>query len=214
MATTTLSLHSQAVFAYDGASDIATTGLIWSGLADLMASPANASALRFNLPGDFDSATAVESATLNLYARYYDSEAANQRHRVGILAATPQVLPSTGSAVYSAPIGSAVRTLGLGTYSPALDVTLTATLTWHAIDLTDAVNEAIAANRLSGGSLIVLVQPLNYGYGAYIGAHGINLTNPATLSLDYYSASPPPLGPAIINRGRINRGRINAGLIG
>lgn len=196
MSSAQLTLHSQAVRAYDGVNDLASSGPLWSGEADSVS--VSASAVRFQLPPDFDHNAPIGAATLNIFVRrfdgtYEDPATAQQRHAIGILAATNQELPTTGAAVSSAPRGTEQRTIGVGTYSPALDHTAGTAYAWVAIDLTAAMLQAQSAGRLGGGYVVVLVQPLNYEPGAYLTAHGSGNTSPATLDLTYTAVSPTVL---------------------
>lgn len=206
MATTTLSIHSQAAQRQDGfytsGQLLAGTGSLWEELRW---------AIRFELPGDFDSAMDVAAATLHLYAT---ASAGNYRVYLAALDSPTQTLPANNSEMFAAGALESVKYLGTSTSSPAPDYVLSASYASVEVDVKAMVNEARAAGYLSGGYVAFIVSNSGVAASQIINAHGIGQANPPTLYLDYASASPPPAGPAIINCGRINRGRIHAGLIG
>lgn len=185
---TTLNLSSQAVAVYDGGDDFATSGPLVSGDFDAMMVESH-SAMRFELPEGFDPGTdLVTSAVLSIWGRRKDSEeepTAGQRHQVGILASGSQTLPTTKAGVQSAAVGTVVRTIGTGSYSPALDETVGTAFGWVTIDLTAAMEEARESARLSGGWVVVLVKPLNYEFGAHVEAQGLTQANLPTISFDW-----------------------------
>lgn len=195
MPTAELTLQSQAVAAYDGGDDLATSGALVSGWYDGVI--INASAMRFALPSGFDGSESIASATLNLFILHFSDGYLKHRHRISILAASSQVLPSTGAGVRTATGGSDSKTIGVGTYSPALNYTVGTTAAWVAIDITDAMIAAQAASRLNGGHVVVLLQGLDADeltFGeypdllVYLDADGIGETNPATIDITYSDA--------------------------
>lgn len=206
MATTTLSIHSQAAKRQDG---FYTAGQLLAGVGSLYEELRWA--IRFELPSDFDSAMDVAAATLNLYAT---ASAGNYRVYLAALDSPTQTLPADNSEMFNAGALTAVKYLGTSSSSPAPDYALSGSYATVAIDVKAMVNEVRAAGYLSGGYVAFIVSNSGVSSSQIINAHGIGQANPPTLDLDYASASPPPAGLAIINRGRINRGRINAGLIG
>lgn len=184
-----LTLATQAVAAYDGVDDLATSGPLVSGEFDYLTSGGSASAMRFALPVVFDPDTdQIDEAILNLWIKRINSEeepAAGQKHTIGVLAAGSQVLPTTSAGVQGAAVGSEVKTIGTGTYSPALDYSVGTSYGWVAIDLTEAFAEALAAGRLDGTHVVVMILPNDYQFGAHVSAHGLTEANPPTIDLEY-----------------------------
>lgn len=200
MPTESVNLQSQIVVAYNGTDDLATNGPVVSGDYDYMLiSGGSASAMRFPLPEDFNDSATITNAKLTINIRRYDSSESpvdpeipntDQRHELGILAASSQVLPTTVGGVQSAAMGTDVKTIGYGTYSPALDYSTNTSFTSLDVDLTDAMEEARIAGRLAGTHVVVLFQPVNYYGSAYLAIKGITESPIPTFELTWISGSP------------------------
>ncbi len=200
MPTESVNLQTQIVVAYNGADDLASNGPVVSGDYDYMLiSGGSAAAMRFPLPEDFDDSSTITNAKLTINVRRYDSSESpvdpeipntDQRHELGILASSSQVLPTTVSGVQSAAMGTDIKTIGYGTYSPALDYSTNTTFTSLDVDLTDALEEARSAGRLAGTHVVVLFQPVNYYGSAYLAIKGITESPIPTLELTWTLGSP------------------------
>ncbi len=150
-------------------------------------------ALRFALPGDFDSGDTLNEAILNLRSFVDPGFGGSVRAKVSVLAATPQTLPSTESTILSAAGGSSFKSIGNVSSGDPVDYVIPEnTYTAIAVDITAAVAEAMSAARLSDGYIVILVQAISYSSYRCVIADGIGQTSPPTLYLDYASASPPP----------------------
>lgn len=197
MATAELTLHSQAVHLYNGAEGdgISSSGRMYAGNYDSFVE--SAIAIRFALP---ESIATIESASLNLWARSQQNESGSPpRYIVGVLNETSQVLPTVGSNINTAAIGSETKSIGVGPYTPPLDNTLTGSFAWIAVDITDMMIQALSAGRFSGGYVVILIQVGDFTglddfetSAAWIESHGLTDTNEPTIDLDYSIASPPP----------------------
>ena len=199
MATATLTLHSQAVYTYNGAdgNGLTTTGTLRSGDWEFNANATiAATALRFALPSDFDGSETITSAVLNLNAitgvPQTSAGYGSHKSRIRILAESSQVLPTTGSSVSSALGGSEEKTIGEGTYSPVLDYLVTTSYAVKVINIEPMLTQARLAGRLDGGFVVVLIQPVSYDEANYLDAHGSGQGTPPTIDIVYVDASPPP----------------------
>jgi len=200
MPTESVNLQTQIVVAYNGTDDLATSGPIVSGDYDFyLVSGGSASALRFPLPEDFESSNTITNAKLTISVKRSDSPESpadpevpntSQRHEFGVLASSSQVLPTTAAGVQSAAMGTEVKTIGFGTYSPALDHSTNTTFTSTEINLTDALEEARVAGRLAGTHIVILFQPVdNYG-GAYLQVKGLTETPLPALEITWTEGAP------------------------
>lgn len=186
MPSATLDLVSQGVHSYDGGNDLATTGPLWSGDVDLTI--ISASAIRFLLPNQY-AGQQITAATLTIRVRRgtpgQSVETFLQKHKIGILASTTQSIPTTGSAINSLSITSAIKTIGEGTFSPILDYEITDVYSVVTIDITDMMIEARNANYLDGEHVVVVIQPVSYESANYIEANGIDDVNEPSLSMTW-----------------------------
>jgi hypothetical protein len=178
MPTEELTLHSQATIANGG---LFAVGTIFSGDPDASGA---AAALRFALPSGFDNTQRVVGATLNLYASR-SSASDEQRHQVGVLNSSSQVLPMTEAGVENAAIVSPVRMIGFGTFDPAINVEVPTSDSFIEIDLLLSFEAADNAGLLDGGFVVVLIQPLDFGSLVWISAAGLTQTNPPTIDFEY-----------------------------
>jgi len=180
MDTAELTLHSQATVTNGG---LASSGVIYSGDPDASGA---AAALRFAMPADFDETKKVFSATLNLYVKRTDSsETTDQQHSVAVMSAFDQNLPTTEAGVKNATQQSPIRTLGFGTYSPALDHELSTSFQWIAINLSGSFEAADDAGMLDDGFVVLLIQPIDFESLGFISADGLGDANPPTIDLEY-----------------------------
>jgi hypothetical protein len=186
MPSATLDLISQGVHSYDGDNDIAISGPLWSGDADLTV--ISASAIRFLLPNQYLEQQ-ITAATLTIRVRRgvpnQSVETFLQKHKIGILASATQNIPATGAAINSLALTSAIKTIGEGTFSPALDYSITDVYSVIEIDITAMLDEARTNGYLGGEHVVVVIQPVSYESANYLEATGIGDVNEPSLSMTW-----------------------------
>jgi len=193
MASEELTLHSQAVRYFNGGDNRVTTGTLFAGDTGSFPGFETASAMRFQLPDDFGGGETINEATLNIRAFVDDGMGHGDgiKVRLRILADTDQSLPATADGIRDASGGSQQKTIGWGTYSPAIDYVLTTTPATTAIDLTAAFSEAASDGRLSGGWVVVLMQAMDYGEYVGVQVSGIGTADEPTIDLNYSEGGSP-----------------------
>lgn len=186
MAEITLQAHSNLQAAPEGNSYV--NALIYTGNDGIMD---YGSAFRFELPENFGPSSEVHTATLQL--RMMNQVAmSDYRIRIGVPASSSQVLPSDFNNLNSTTVGSNIRNIGVGTFSPPLDHQIPNVHTWINIDVTDMMNEANLASRLGSGFVVFILRPNPYQDSSYCYIHAIGSADAPQLYINYGADSPPP----------------------